>query len=153
MWITVILTLHFSILLPTITLYSLSLEEIDKLKTDLKSSSIKKTFPKYKCQDCHDAFVFKAELSRHILKVHYQGEKFKCECGQLHRHKSRFYECRSSHRSSGFSCKVVFIKRMTFSLMKTLSSNRSVNGSLLTAEVFGAIGKDCTWKNTGLWTT
>lgn len=114
-------TLNFSILLPTIGLKRLSLVEINNLTSDQKNSREKKTFPKYKCQECHEKFVFKAELSRHSLKVHYQGEKFKCECGKLHKCKSSIFRCRSSHKSSeNFSCKVHMIKNLSVSLTTIL---------------------------------
>lgn len=72
------------------------------------------TVKPYHCNECNEAFVYKIDRSRHILKYHYQGEKFECDCGKLYRTKSRFNQCRLSHKSSRkFNCKV-FIRNMTF---------------------------------------
>lgn len=167
---------YFSVLLPTLTLVRLSAETIHTLTSERPDSSekvaktprkvvrkkkkrpfkiklnSKQVILKYKCQDCDEKFKMRLELMRHILKVHFEGEKFECECGKLHRHKSGFYACRSSHRTSGFACKVESIVNCSYkaySFTKNVFfSHRSVNESSQLARRFLVIGSECIWKST-----
>lgn len=103
----------------------------------------------YQCNKCNDVFVYKTELSRHFLKFHYEGEKFECECGKIHRSQNSVDTCRSSHRSSGFDCKVCSTyQKCNFYLDSNfVLSNRSANASIALTINSTVIGKDTTWKN------
>lgn len=91
-----------------------------EMQNHLRLQHVRKVIAAYCCNKCDLKFVFNAELFQHNLKVHYEGEKFGCECGKFYRAKGKFNECLASHKGSGFSCEVELIQNTVFDLIKTL---------------------------------